>query len=563
MKKILILTAGALMLLPSCIQEFAPQQGTVTEDQAANAPGSYENFVSALTSSVAGQFTFPGSGYQKPNDFGYPSLILMREMTGNDMVAVGGGYNWFSTWYQSSVTLAPIYLNCQYPWTYYFGQIKNSNTVLNLAGENPSDLHKAGAGMAYAWRAFYYLDLAQMYSQVSYGQDKTTPTVPIVTEKLDLEAAANNPRATYEEMLTFILSDLDKAETYLTGYTRTSKEQPDLSVVNGLRARVYLLMEDWANAEKYAKLAQQGYTVMTGEQYNNKVNGFNDANYNNAWMLCCSFKKDDACMVYQDGNHSWGSWMINELPNNGEDGYGYYSKYGAGNYIDYHLYQTIPATDARKKCYVDFKADEAKTANELLSILSEYSDVPVYVFNSGNAVASNTSGANAWGGMPLKFRAKGGNHESNLDAYCVDVPLMRVEEMVLIEAEAAGRQDENRGKVLLETFAKTRDASYVYGKHNDAYNNTSTSQFVNEIWWQRRVEFWGEGLAMYDVKRLNKGIIRSYPNTNHVKGYRWNTITPPQWMTFCIVQTETNSNPACTNNPTPIAPTADSPEQAW
>lgn len=561
MKKILTITAGALLLLPSCIQEFQPQSSTVTEDQASNAPGAYDNFVGALGSSVAGQFAFPS--YSQPNDFGYPSLMLMREETGNDMVAVGGGYNWFSTWYQSAVTLAPIYLNCQYPWTYYYGQIKNCNTVLSLAGENPSELHRSGAGLALAWRAFYYLDLAQMFSQYSYGQDKTTPTVPIITEQTSMDDAANNPRATYEEMMTFILSDLDKAEDYLSDYTRTSKENPDLSVVNGLRARVYLLMEDWANAEKYAKEAQKGYTVMTGAEYNDKVNGFNDANVNNAWMLCCTFKKDDACMVYQSGNHSWGSWMINELPNSGQEGYGYYSKYGAGNYIDYHLYQSIPATDARKACYVDFSVDNSRTVQEVLNGLAPYTDVPEYVFNSGNAVASNTNGANAWGGMPLKFRAKNGNHTTNQDAWCVDVPLMRVEEMVLIEAEAAARQDENRGKTILENFAKTRDPQFVYGKHNDAYNNSSTPAIINEIWWQRRVEFWGEGLAMYDIKRLNKGIIRSYAGTNHVDGYRWNTNQPPQWMTFCIVQTETNNNPACTNNPTPIAPEGNSPEYTW
>ncbi len=563
MKKIMTLTAGAaLLLLPSCIQEFEPQQVIVTEDQASSAPGAYENFVNSLTSSVAGQWVFDTPKYRQPNDFGYPSLILMREMTGNDMVAVGGGYNWFQTWYTSDVTLAPIYLNCQYPWTYYYSQIKNCNTVLNLAGENPSDIHKAGAGMAHAWRAFYYLDLAQMFCPVSYAQDKTAPTVPIVSNDMSISGASNNPRATYEDMMKFILADLDNAERFLSDYSRRSKEEPDMSVVNGLRARVYLLMEDWVNAEKYAKEAQKGYTVMTGAEYNNKVNGFNNANSNNAWLWCCTFKKDDACMV-PGGNHSWGSWMINELPNDGQTGYGYYSKYGAGNYIDYHLYQTIPASDTRKQCYVDFEIDKKTTATDVIKALAAYSDVPEYVFNSGNAVRSNTNGANAWGGMPLKFRGRDGNHTNNQEAYCVDVPLMRVEEMVLIEAEAAGRQDENRGKALLETFAKTRDENYVYGKHNDAYNNSSTSPFINEIWWQRRVEFWGEGLAMFDIKRLNKGIIRSYAGTNHVDGYRWNTNEPPQWMTFCIVQTETNNNSACTNNPTPIAPKGNSPEHAW
>jgi len=34
-------------------------------------------------------------------------------------------------------------------------------------------------------------------------------------------------------------------------------------------------------------------------------------------------------------------------------------------------------------------------------------------------------------------------------------------------------------------------------------------------------------------------------------------------MNLCIVGTEVNFNQACTNNPTPIQPTEDSPEKVW
>lgn len=562
MKKLYILTAGAAMLLlpTSCIQEFEPQGSTVTETQVAAAPGSYDSFVSGLSSSVAGQFTFDIDGYQYPNDFGYPSEMLMRDVTGQDVVA-GVTNNWFSFWYESSTQLAPSGLMCQQTWRYYYGQIKNCNTVISLSGDNPTDKYKTGAGIAYAWRALYYLDLTQMFVPTTYGQDSNAPTVPIVTESMNFSTAAENPRAPFKDMLTFILSDLDKAETYLTGYTRPNKENPDVSVVNGLRARAYLIMEDWANAEKYAKLAQQGYTALTAAQYTDRNTGFNDASSNNSWMLCCSFKKEDACMVYQTGNHSWGSWMIAEVPS---DSYGYYATYGQCNFIDYHLYQTIPATDARKKCFVDFSLDKLPTEAAKKAALADYTDVPEYLYGTAENIGSDAGLPGALlGGMPVKFRPKNGEHQTNLDAWCVDVPMMRVEEMMLIEAEAAGRQDEARGKILLENFAKTRDANYVYGQHNEAYNNHQTSAFVNEIWWQRRVEFWGEGISMYDVKRLNKGIIRSYANTNHIDGYRWNTNNPPQWMTFCIVQTETNNNSAVINNPTPIAPDGNSPEHIW
>lgn len=197
----------------------------------------------------------------------------------------------------------------------------------------------------------------------------------------------------------------------------------------------------------------------------------------------------------------------------------------------------------------------------MVEALADYSDYPEYVYSSGYN-NGNTEGV---GGRSLKFRLAGGaeGHLNQYIGFLMAVPLMRVEEMKLIEIEAAGMQDEGRGIALLTSFAQTRDPQYVYGKHNEAYFNQSTSAFQNEVWWQRRVELWGEGFATFDIKRLNKGIIRSYPNTNHVASYRWNVQTPPDWMNLCIVETETNNNTACTNNPTPIPPASESSEYQW
>ena len=53
-KSILYIAALALTTvttLNSCIKEIDPQSSTVTKDQAANAPGAFNNFVSSLTSS--------------------------------------------------------------------------------------------------------------------------------------------------------------------------------------------------------------------------------------------------------------------------------------------------------------------------------------------------------------------------------------------------------------------------------------------------------------------------------------------------------------------------------
>ncbi|MFT4222779.1 RagB/SusD family nutrient uptake outer membrane protein [Dysgonomonas sp.] len=557
MKKIilsLLIVVFGLTLTTSCIEEIKPQSSTVTGEQAGNAPGAYNNFVNAITSTLTGKFTYSGSSHT-PYDYGYPSFYLMRDVMGHDMALSYSG-SWYQTWYTCGTGLGPQYAVSQYPWTYYYGWIKNCNTVLSLAGAEPTADKISGAGIAYAMRAMFYMDLARMFAQKTYGLDKTSETVPIVTETTTVEDLTRNPRATNEVMWAFILSDLEKAEKYLTDYKRSDVYTPDLSVVYGLKARAYLVMEDWPNAEKYAKMAKNGYSVMTKEQYTSRSNGFNTPN--SSWMFGLTFKATDPNILENDGDSSWGSIMCLEI-NPDVSGCGYASNYGHQILIDRHLYETVPATDFRKNCFVDFALDGLNKL-DCIEALKAYSDYPEWVYRSGY-----DGNYKAVGGLSLKFRVAGGSagHDNQYVGFVVAVPMMRVEEMYLIEAEAAGMQNEANGITLLTNFAKTRDASYVYGAHQDAYGNTSTKPFLNEVWWQRRIELWGEGFATFDIKRLNKGIIRSYENTNHLESFRWNTATPPQWMDLCIVQTETNYNYACTNNPTPIKPSTDSEEHKW
>lgn len=561
--KILTWAAAGLVLLSGCIKEIDPQTSNVTIDQANNAPGAFVNFVSAITNSLAGSFTYSKSK-QHPYDFGYPSFFLMRDVMGQDIALEDKGNEWYTTWYACGVGLGPQYAVSQYPWTYYYGWIKSCNIVISMAGENPDGERMVGSGIAYAMRAMFYMDIARMFAQKSYAMDKMAETVPLVLETTGLEALAKNPRATNEVMWAQILSDLDKAEERLQDYRRPDVYTPDLSVVYGLKARAYLTMEDWAKAEEYAKLAQAGYSVMDEKQFTDRSTGFNTPN--GSWMFGLFYKDTDENVLANDGDSSWGSQMILEISSTG---CGYAANYGTPKRIDKHLYETIPATDFRKNSFVDFAIDSYKDNDQEKAIeaLSAYSDEP-----KGLLTTASSTGSKAVGGLCVKFRPKGGVHDNQYQAYVVAVPMMRVEEMKLIEAEAAGMQNEGRGIALLTDFAKTRDPQFVYGQHKDeTYGSSYATSFQNEVWWQRRVELWGEGFATFDIKRLDKGVIRSYPGTNHPLGMRWNkdlytTNTGnihPDWMDLCIIQTETNYNTACTNNPTPVRPQGDSPEYKW
>lgn len=548
MKNILKITTvllGAAVLATGCIKEINPQTNLATQDQVANAPGAFDNYVNAITATLCGSYEF-GPDYMHSDLGGYPSFLIQWAVMGQDVVPDASSQ--MGNWYECGVGLGPRYMACQFPWTYFYRWISNCNQVLSLTGENPAESQKIGAGIAHAVRAFCYMDLARMFAQETYASNLEAVTVPIVTEKtLDY---TNNPRATNEVMWQFIIEDLNKAEEYLADYDRAGdKTKPDVSVVYGLKARAYLTMEKFAEAETYAKKAQEGYTMLTEAQYLDHFTAFNTPN--EAWMFCLTHKADDENILLNDSDTNWGAQWFTEC---WDSECLYASSYGDPKYIDAHLYETIPASDFRKKCWVDPAVDALETQEEVKEFLAPYTD---YGHSLIGSASKSTSGL--IGHMQLKFRAGGGTagRTDQYKATVVSVPLMRVEEMMLIEAEAVGMQEgrEAEGKNLLLAFAQQRDPEYAYNELWSLREN---------IWWQRRVEFWGESaLATFDIKRLNKGIIRSYAGSNHNEGYRWNTEGVPQWMHLCIVETETEYNTACVNNPTPIAPTEDSPEHAW
>lgn len=561
--------AATSFLAPAtgCIEMIDPETNIVTVDQAANAPNGYNNFVSALTS-ITGQF-FYWPEKQYPFDFGYPAFYLCRDVMGSDIALTYDG-SWWGTWAYSDQGLGPRYAVCQLPWTVYYAWIKNCNTVIALGGDDAE--HNTGMGIAYAMRAMMYMDLARMFAEKPYSMDKSSEreslTVPIVTEQTSVSDLAHNPRATNEVMWQFIIDDLDQAEKLLAGYVRPNVYTPDVSVVYGLKARAYQWMGEWANAEKYAHDAQAGYTPLTGAQYNDRVTGFNTPNA--SWMMGTTFKSDDATILENDGDSSWGSAMAIEIFHQGGAGCGYAANYGQQLAIDYHLYQTIPATDFRKLAFIDFSINEmydehGLPTEEAIKLCSQYSDYPEELATIPPADAYQYG----IGGLSTKFRAAGGRvgRENQYVGFVMAVPMMRVEEMMLIEAEAAGMQNQAKGIELLTNFAKTRDPQYVYGTHNEAYGNPDNTEFQNEVWWQRRVELWGEGQSMFDYKRYQKGIIRSYEGTNHLDGYQWNTINDakrtPQWMTFCIGGTEPSYNYDLIQNPIPVAPVGNSAPYVW
>ena len=94
------------------------------------------------------------------------------------------------------------------------------------------------------------------------------------------------------------------------------------------------------------------------------------------------------------------------------------------------------------------------------------------------------------------------------------MPLMRIEEMYLIKAEAEAMSGNvGAGNSTLRDFITTyRDPEY-------SFNGSSATDIQDEIYRQRRIELWGEGLIWFDIMRLNKPVDRrgaGFPNATSV-----------------------------------------------
>ena len=126
-----------------------------------------------------------------------------------------------------------------------------------------------------------------------------------------------------------------------------------------------------------------------------------------------------------------------------------------------------------------------------------------------------------------------------------DSPLMRVEEMLLIQAEAYAKDgNEAQGMSILESFVQTyRDPAYSA--------NAGGRNFADEVWFQRRVELWGEGFGIHDVKRLNKPLVRflgTAESTNWSPNFRFNVAANDGWLNMRFNNGELNTNFAIVDN---------------
>ena len=137
-----------------------------------------------------------------------------------------------------------------------------------------------------------------------------------------------------------------------------------------------------------------------------------------------------------------------------------------------------------------------------------------YKYNSSaswiRARINSSNGFQSWPWLyvNMKFRPHNGDYRTHTVGGAVDYPIMRIEEMYYLKAEAALHTlGVPAAAKALEDIVKTRNSAYTC-------TATTADAFLDEYVFQKGIEFWGEGINYFDAKRLEVGIHRAYKGSN-------------------------------------------------
>src|SRR5574344_1011154 len=220
-KFIVGLGCSSVLLLAGCIDETKPTS-VATEDQLSSSSKATEALLWAMPAFTNNYQTVSSAAY----DWGYGSVMHIRDVMTADQVIVSSGYDWYTNWAENKY-MGETYARAQFLWNFYWKFVQTTNNMIGAINPETANATQLGyLGIGYAYRAFVYLDMAQLYEFLpndkvsgvnAAGNDVDSLTVPIVKNGITEAESRNNPRVKRSVMAEFIKSDLDAAAKYLEG----------------------------------------------------------------------------------------------------------------------------------------------------------------------------------------------------------------------------------------------------------------------------------------------------------------------------------------------------------
>ncbi len=471
--KLLIVGAAATALLVSCSKEYLD-----TEPQYAASPEAIFSDADAARLAVNGiskMMTTQYLGTQGMNGEG-TIKSWYANFTGNDFQKcnqTGWAALWNST-YQERATSPYDY----YPWFYYYKLSGNANQIICgiEEDEDTSSELKFIKAQGLCYRAYAFFMLSQLYCH--RWVDSNNGADPGIVLRIDL-SSGDQALATLAETYKQVYEDLDNAIRLFkeSGMSRGKDEfyLPDIDVAYAIYARAALTREDWATAAQYAALARENHPLMSSSQYMDS--GFNEPNDEWIWGV---YEASDQTIYY----YSFYAYQGSNASSSNCRSY--------PTAISKELYDQIPATDQRRKLWLEPTEEEYKDSKLNKTTGRSTGLLQTRAFKEFGDKLYSTS----YVFMYMQFK-----HMCSFSPGGGSFNIFRAAEMYLTEAEAnchLGKDAEARA--LLNELNKNHDSAYDCTKSGD--------ELLTEVKLYRRIDLWGEGFDWFDYKRWKQPIVR-------------------------------------------------------
>lgn len=477
--------ALAAMVFGSCSKDFLetePSQfvsSSQLEDYSEKNPALQAGNIAGIYALMYETGTGGTTGH---DDYGQKGYDVYTDMLSGDMVLGGLTYGWYSGIARMTDNVDFTTNRNYIPWRYYYRIIFSANNVIGAFGGNDAtpetEEGKIYMGQAKAMRAYAYFYLAQLYSK------EYNPSEPILPIYTDTQTDAQ-PLSPTSEVYSLIVSDLTDAVSLLDGWSRSAKQEVNKYVAEGLLAYAYAAMGDYESVLPLTKdiIENGGFPLTTRAQ---ALGGFNSVT-TPSWMWGMDLTSDQGLNLIS----WWGQIDVFTYS---------YAYVGDAKAMDLGLYDAIPEGDVRKEQFENMPG--------------EYADNLPLPTNKFYAVGRELGG------------------ERYIDS---DYIYMRVDEFYLLHAEAAAKTgDEGTAKNYLKQLLAERvdNPSFVDG--------LSGQDLKDEIYFQTRIEMWGEGKTYLALKRNKETVNRG---SNHLVSPGVSIPYNDERLSFKIPQAEVQNNP--------------------
>lgn len=291
-------TLMCITIFFSCSNDLLNQtpKDSLTEETVWTDPQGAIQFVNGIYGGMQ-------SGFDRNYDGWAKGLYILDGCTDDGDVSMG----WTHSTRLQNAQFTPDNVPWGQTWGDYYRLIRKTNLALeNLDRLDEEELRNRLKGEVYFLRAFCYHELLRLYGIKSSGGEPTG--VPIIDKSLTLEDDLQISRSSYDDVVNFILSDLDTAASMLPSKGSIEAGRATVGAAYALKSRVLLYAERWAEAATAASNVV-GYTL-----YPDYRTLFLDKN-NVEIIFAKKFQNPDKTHQTNAGGTQGAGWDVYNSPN--------------------------------------------------------------------------------------------------------------------------------------------------------------------------------------------------------------------------------------------------------